>query len=160
MPIEHEVLSGWLSISIGRAIAAIIFSATCCAPSSSVVAQVLEDHRELVAAQARHRVGRAHARVSRAATAFSSSSPTWWPSESLMVLKRSRSMNMKREAGVVARRVDDALLEAVVQQHAVGQPGERVARGQVLGALLGALRLVTLVEVPVIRSACPPRRAA
>ena len=47
----------------------------------------------------------------------------------------------EREAGVVPGGVHHALLEAVVQQHAVGQSREGVARGEELGALLGDLAL-------------------
>ncbi len=136
---EHEVLSGWPSTIIGEPMAAMVFSATCCAPSSwssrrfsRITANSSPPRRATVS------LARTQA-VSRAATAFRSWSPTAWPSESLMVLKRSRSMNMKAKPGLVARRVVHRLLEAVVQQHAVGQLRERVARGEPLGALLRAL---------------------
>ena len=78
---------------------------------------------------------------SRRATAISSWSPTWWPSESLTSLKRSRSRN--RTAAAARRRralgAADRLVEAVEEQHAVRQAGERVVQRVVLEALLGLL---------------------
>ena len=50
-----------------------------------------EHHRELVAAEPRHRVDRPYGALSRAATSWSSRSPTWWPKVSLTSLNRSRS---------------------------------------------------------------------
>ena len=78
---------------------------------------------------------------SRRATAISSWSPTWWPSESLTSLKRSRSRNRTAAAacGVRALGAADRLVEAVEEQHAVGQAGQRVVQGVVLQALLGLL---------------------
>ena len=58
---------------------------------------------------------------SRCATAISSWSPTWWPSESLTTLKRSRSRNSTaaQRLGLAALGAADRLVEAVEEQHAV-----------------------------------------
>ena len=58
------------------------------------VLHALEQHDELVAAQAGHRVGGPqHGRAARGAVASRSWSPALWPSESLTTLNRSRSRN-------------------------------------------------------------------
>ena len=77
------------------------------------------------------------ARASRRATARSSWSPTAWPSVSLTVLKSSRSTNSTADAaGRVERRAD-----ALDEQRAVGEPGERVVVGLVVQALLEVAQL-------------------
>ena len=64
----------------------------------------------------------------RAATACSSSSPAWWPSESLTSLKRSRSRKStaERPRGPGAAGAAQRPAEAVEEERAVGEPGERV----------------------------------
>ena len=76
----------------------------------------------------------------RPATASSSSSPIEWPSESLIVLKSSRSR--KRTAS--SRRPErQQLAEPVAEQRAVGQAGQRVVEGLVLEAALQLAQLGT-----------------
>ena len=106
-----------------------------------VVAQVLEDHRELVAAQARHGVGGAHAGREARRDALQQLVAHLVAERVVDGLEAVQVDEHEREPGVAARRVDDRLLEAIVEQHAVGQPGEGIARGEVLGALLGLLAL-------------------
>ena len=76
-------------------------------------------------------------RCKRSVTAQSSASPTGWPSESLTLLKRSRSRNMTASLSPRAER----LLHLVAEQHAVRQIGERVVPRHVhdLGFGLAAL---------------------
>ena len=64
----------------------------------------------------------------RGAAAASSSSPTWWPRLSLTSLKRSRSRNRIAASESLAAEPRERVLEAVDEQHAVGQPGERVVQ--------------------------------
>ena len=77
---------------------------------------------------------------SRSAMLRSSSSPALWPRLSLTNLKWSRSMNTTAIGAHVALR-EHRLAQAVVQQVAVGQPGERVVVGLVLELHLVALAL-------------------
>ena len=65
----------------------------------------------------------------------SSRSPAWWPSESLTSLKPSRSISMRR--GGRARRAQDRVVEPVVEQAPVRQPGQLV--GHRLAAAHGQL---------------------
>ena len=80
MPMEHEVVRWWVLIMIGEASAAIIFSATCCAPwwtsrlplpgrFSRITANSSPPSRATVS------LARTHA-DSLAATRFNNSSPT------------------------------------------------------------------------------------
>ena len=72
---------------------------------------------------------------------FSSSSPNAWPSVSLTSLKRSRSSSSRPTRVCWRRRLGDRLGQAVEQQLAVGQLGQRVVVEQGLEALLGTLAL-------------------
>ena len=66
------------------------------------------------------------------ATSWSSTSPRWWPSVSLTSLKWSRSMIITARAAVAALGGAQRLLDAVAEQHAVRQAGERVVQRLVL----------------------------
>ena len=107
--------------------------------------------RELVAAEPRDRVGAAQQRRQAAApSAPAARRRRAWPSVSLTSLKRSRSRSSDRERrarrGAAAR---SAWLEAVGEQRAVGQPGERVVQRRVACLLLGgATRLRGGEQVP------------
>ena len=79
------------------------------------------------------------AACSRSPTWRSTSSPKLWPRLSLMTLKWSRSMNTTAIERVALR--EHRLLQAVVEEVAVGQPGERVVVGLALELLLVALAL-------------------
>ncbi len=155
MPIEHEVLSGCPSTIIGEPMAAMVFSATCWAPSSwsssrfsRITANSSPPSRATVS------VARTHA-VSRAATRFSSSSPTWWPSESLIVLKRSRSMNMNAKPTWFLAALKTHCSRRSWSSTRLGSPvsASRVARYSARSS--ARFLLVTSVEVPVMRSAFP-----
>ena len=126
--------------------------------ASRDVADAVEQHRELVAAQPGDGVAGADAAArSRCATATSSRSPTWWPRLSLTILKRSRSRNRTASgrSGWRAGRAS-ALVEAVEEQRAVGQAGQRVVQGVVLrGCCSACLRSVTSVWQPTTRTARP-----
>ena len=68
------------------------------------VLDVLQQDRELVAAEAGHGVApAAGSRSRRRAMATSSWSPTWWPRLSLTILKRSRSRKSTANSGSVRR---------------------------------------------------------
>ena len=77
----------------------------------------------------------AAARRCAPATSWRSSSPAAWPSESLTVLKSSRSTNSTRDRPAAARRRQRAP-QAVLEQGAVGQAGERVVEGAAAQLLL------------------------
>jgi hypothetical protein len=94
---------------------------------------------ELVAAQARQRVlaaqrvaqalgDRAHQRVARRVA-----------ERVVHQLEAVQVDAQQRELRAAARRGEDRLADAVAHQHAVGQPGEDVARGEELDARLGLL---------------------
>jgi hypothetical protein len=73
----------------------------------------------------------------RAPTSRSSVSPAWWPKRLVHQLETVDVDEEQRELRAAACRLEDRLRAAVGEQHAVGQPGERVARREVLGARLG-----------------------
>ena len=62
----------------------------------------------------------------------------WWPSVSLTSLKRSRSRAAARAASLRARRARIGRSQAVPQQRAVGQAGQRVVQRLVRERLLSA----------------------
>ena len=84
--------------------------------------------------------GRAGRRVSRRATSCSRRSPSAWPRASLAALKSSRSTNRTPTSASGARPAQ-RVLDAVVEQRAVGQSGERVVEGAVAQLLLERLAL-------------------
>ena len=126
---------------------------------------VLDQDRELVAAQARDHVAARAARATmRRPASTSISSPAAWPTLSLTSLKRSRSRNSTANgvrAGFAHAR--DRGVQAVEQVDAVGQAGQRVVQGLVGQALLGAQALADLraqlAVGPRPVRACAPRRA-
>ena len=75
--------------------------------------------------------------VSRSATAVSSRSPMAWPSESLTFLKRSRSRNSTAILPSLRCARAIACADAVGEQRAVGQAGQRVVVRHVHDALVG-----------------------
>ena len=89
---------------------------------------------------------RRHALIRRARLR-SSPSPTAWPSESLIDLKPSRSMNSTARHSSARLRREHRLGELVVELRAVGEPGERVVGGEMSRALA---RAVELQDHPVI----------
>ena len=95
-----------------------------------------QDHRELLAAEARHRVHRPDA-VARArrATALRTMSPAGWPCASLTRLKWSMSI-ISTSAGSPARATrSTSLRERQLEVAAVGQAGERIAARQLAQAV-------------------------
>ena len=80
--------------------------------------------------------------ASREPICCSSQSPLSWPRLSLTTLKRSTSMNTTANRPPRAARAGERVLEAVAEQRAVGQPGQRVVQRlvgeRVGGRLLGA----------------------
>ena len=92
-----------------------------------------QQHGELVAAQAGDGVrGAQRRRAAARRPRCSSTSPWWWPSVSLTSLKRSRSMSITARPPLRPLGGAHALLDAVAEQHAVRQPGERVVERLVL----------------------------
>ena len=90
-----------------------------------LVGDLLEQHDELVAAEARDGVARAQGAFSRGATSISNSSPAAWPRLSLTSLKLSRSRQHDRDFGLRSR---ERVREAVHEQHAVGKACQRVVQ--------------------------------
>ena len=90
-----------------------------------------EQQQELVAADARHRVGRrAPARAGAAPTSRSTASPAAWPNESLTGLKPSRSMNSTAtRRGLCGPRAAARWCSRSSNSSRFGQAGQRVAEG-------------------------------
>ena len=108
--------------------------------ASRALADVVEQQRELVAAEAGDGVVGPQRRLEPARDRLAAAGRRRaWPSESLTTLKRSRSRNSTaaQHSGWWrwARRID--LVEAVDEQDAVGQAGERVVQRVVLQPALG-----------------------
>ena len=92
MPIEQLTSSSRSSITTGCESCSITFCATCAMSeerltSGSTTTNSSPPMRQMVSPTR-------SCFTRRLATSFSSASPTAWPSESLMVLKRSRSTNI------------------------------------------------------------------
>ena len=75
--------------------------------------------------------------VRRFAAACRRASPTAWPRESLTFLKRSRSTIRTAVDRAVRWPALRARVDLVEQRHPVGQPGQRVVRGEFQERLLG-----------------------
>ena len=130
---------------------------TGCASASRIRAAVCVTRRGLgrrprAARRTRRRRGARRCRpsagrsVSRCATSSSSPSPCAWPRASLTALKSSRSTNSTAIcASSRAARVE-RVLDAVVEQRAVGEPGERVVEGAVAQLLLEGLAIVDVAR--------------
>ena len=71
----------------------------------------------------------------RSATSFRSASPCWWPSVSLTCLNSSRSRTSSASDSPVLQRRADRVVDAVPEQHAVGEVGEVVVQRLVLERL-------------------------
>ena len=69
---------------------------------------------------------------SRRAASLSASSPSWWPSVSLMFLNRSRSMKKSATRPAVPLGPRERARQALGEERAIGQPRERVVRRQLL----------------------------
>ena len=95
--------------------------------------QALEGHDELVAAQARERVALADAALHARGDLLEQQVADLVAERVVDVLEAVEVDEQQRERLPAAARSDDALLEAVVEQHAVGQIGERIARREVAG---------------------------
>ena len=110
-------------------------------PSSSRIANSSPPSRAAVSAAR-------SAFFSRSPTSSRSPSPAAWPSESLIVLKSSMSMNSTAIGLPVALLSLDGVQHAVAEQRAVREVGDRVVERLVLQLLLEllALRDVTGVE--------------
>ena len=91
----------------------------------------------------------------RSATSRSKASPASWPRLSLMILKRSRSMNSTANLRWLRRDSAGTWFSSSAEHHAVGQPGQAVVRGQILNALFGLL-----ARRDVARHAAVAREAA
>ena len=112
--------------------AAMMRSAT--ASGCAAAAVVLEQHGELVAAEARRGVRRARALgAGAAATARRSSSPAACPSAVVDGLEAVEVDEEHAQLGLAAGRHVERVLQAVEEERAVGQPGERVVEGLLHG---------------------------
>ena len=98
---------------------------------------------------------RARAPSRRRATSTSTSSPAAWPSESLIVLKSSRSRNSTRERRrPLAAGAGERLADALDEQRAVGEPGDRVVE-RLVGEL--GLERLALGDVAGVERGCRRR---
>ena len=89
----------------------------------------LDQHRELVAAEAREHLAPAQARRAVASpTSMSTSSPRLWPSVSLTCLNPSRSTKSSASVEPSRARACAGLLGVLGERGAVPEPGERVVQ--------------------------------
>ena len=110
----------------------------------AAVGDVGQADDELVAAQARHGVVLAQAGRQPRGHRLQQLVADAWPSESLTFLKRSRSRNSTASLPPLRCARAIACSEAVGEQRAVGQAGERVVVRHVHDALVGEAPLVDL----------------
>ena len=119
------------------------------------VAQILQQHHELVAAQARHDVAGAQALL-QALGHFAQQRVAGLVAEAVVdELEAVEVDEQHRKLALVATRQREHVVEQLAEHHAVGQPGQAVVRGQVLNALLGLL-----ARRDVARHAAVAREAA
>ena len=117
----------------------------------------LQQHAELVAAEARRRVGGAQgSRAAAGRRRRAARTPTASPRESLTSLKSSRSRKEHGDRLVVARLARERVLDAVVGGRTVGDWVERVVEGSVAELLLEGAPVVHVARV----GATPPRRGS
>ena len=114
----------------------------------AAIADALEQDRELVAAEARHRVRRPRA-LHRGAgrRVCSSRSPASWPRESLTFLKSSRSRNITAICCLRALRQGERVLDAVAEQAAIGEQRQGVVKRELSQLLLQRLALTDVAEI-------------
>ncbi len=112
------------------------------------------DH-ELVAAHARDRVALAHAHEDAARHRLQQAVAQLVAERVVDGLEAVEVEEEHGELRAVAVRLRDGLLDAVAQQHAVGQPRERVVVRHVRDALLGELALGDVIATPITRCARP-----
>ena len=86
---------------------------------------MLEQHGELVAAEPRHGVA-ARMQVASRPDADEQRSPAAWPSPSFTVLKPSRSTKSTARRAAAARLARERVRDAIAEQRAIREPGERI----------------------------------
>ena len=109
------------------------------------IGDVLQDDDELVTAQPRHRVGRPHGAaqaVSHFLEQFVADLVTERVVDDLETVEVEKH---HRDAALAARRLRQRMLQAVVEQRAVGQSGQYIVVRQVPDALLGLQALEHLI---------------
>ena len=99
--------------------------------------EVLDDHHEFVAAEAREQVGLAQRRRQRLGHALQQLVADPVAERVVDVLEAVEVDEQHADAAAAALRLRDRLRQPLVQQQAVRQAGQRVARRHVLEALLG-----------------------
>ena len=109
-------------------------------------ADVLEDHGELVAAQARHRVRSAEGRLQSGSRGLEQAVAGRMAERIVDVLEPVQVEEQHRHPGFLATRADDGPAEALGQQRPVRQAGQGVVVGQVAQFLLGALPVGDVVD--------------
>ena len=120
------------AVDVERLLAAPSRSRSATATRRRRVGDARQQHGELVAAEPGDRVAVAQRRAAAAApTCCSSRSPSWWPSVSLISLKRSRSISSTASRLAVARPRGERLLDAVVEaaRGSAGRSARRAAPG-------------------------------
>ena len=103
--------------------------------------QALQRHHELVAAQPRQRVSFADTALHAVGHLLEQQVADLVAERIVDVLEAIEIDEQQRQRLPGAARCHDALLQAVVEQHAIGQFGQRIARGQVADAGLGGLAI-------------------
>ena len=87
------------------------------------------------------------ARAVESATSRSTWSPASWPRLSLTILKPSRSRYTTATPRPVRAVRSSGVLEAIVEQRTVGQPGDRIVKCAVAELLLGPLAIGDVTQV-------------
>ncbi len=111
------------------------------------VADLLHEHHEFVAAEARNHVARPHAGLESRAHLLQQLVPRFVPQRVVDVLEAVEVDEHHREFPFVALRDLDLVIEELAEHHPVRQRGERVVRRHVLDALLGAFALHELADL-------------
>ena len=101
------------------------------------IVEVLDDHHELVAAQARQQVGLAQRARQRGRHALQELVADAMAERVVDVLEAVEVDEQHADAMAAALGLRDRLRQALVQQQPVGQAGQRVARREILQPLLG-----------------------
>ena len=100
-----------------------------------------QQHRELVAAEPRHRVGRAQG-AAQARRHFLQHQIAGVMAERVVDLLEAIEIDQQdRQALVVAMRAQDRLLQAIEEQRAIRQVGQRIVIGEIGDALVGEVAL-------------------
>ena len=145
MPIEGVIATSWRSsMSSGSSNAAMISRATLLGFVRRF--EVLQHDGELVAAEARDGVLRAHALLQARGGGAQDAVAGGVAERIVDVLEAVQVEEQHRDAAALPARAHDRARQPLRQQRAVGQAGQRVVVGQVAQFLLGALLVGDVAE--------------